>query len=271
LPHDGGDDDGPDYEVLPYQEPALSAALLVEQQHARIVPAGTTFNGCQADKHLCVTEAVTRCIVAKRREVLGSPEASEPIITLAFTDVDHDLRMTLTIRKGDTARTAAERFCREEVAGPGRSAAATCAAQVEALAFDALAAHGFLWRDPDGSRAPAAEPIPKGAAPVATAHRPRLQWLKQHVGCPRRALDVGACFGGWTRLLREVCPNAHVAMVEANPARHPLLADTAAYLNAGPSGGRVHAAPPMLLGARDDLAVPFYQTKARRSKSHASS
>lgn len=262
LPHDSGDDDGPDYEVLPYQEPALSAALLVEQQHARIVPAGCTFNGCQADDRPCVTEAVTRRIVAKRHEALGPPDSSETIITLAFTDYDHDLRMTLTIRKGDTALTAAARFCREEVAGPGRSAAPTCVSQVEALAFGALADHGFLWRDPDGSRA-LAEPIPKGAAPVATAHRPRLQWLKQHVGCPRRALDVGACFGAWTRLLREVCPDAEVTMVEVNPARHELLADTAADLNAGP-GGRVRAAPPTLLGARDDPAVPFYQTKLSR-------
>jgi len=265
LPHDGGDDGGPDYEILPYQEPEVTAALLVEQQHLRIVPAGTTFDGCQADDHPCVVEAVTRRVIQKRQESLGTPDTSEIIITKLFTDYDHDLRMNLTIRKGDTAHIAAERFCREEVTGPGRSAAPTCVSQVENLAADALAEHGFLWRDPEGSRAPVAEPVPRGSAPVATAHKPRLQWLKQHVGCPRRALDVGACFGGWTRILREVCPNVEVSMVEANPSRNQLLSDTAAYLNTGTGGTQVYAAPPMLLGARDDSAVPFYQTKVATS------
>jgi len=90
-------------------------------------------------------------------------------------------------------------------------------------------------------------------------------------------LDIGACFGGWTKLLREVCPSAQVVMVEANPARHPILNETAEFLNrptarraaasaasSGKPRGVVAVAPAMLLGSQDTAAVPFFQTKLAR-------
>ena len=106
-----------------------------------------------------------------------------------------------------------------------------CVSIAEGLAADALAAHGFYWRD-EGSRAPEVAGGPGPGNPLVfhtcifytsiiinyasfivsvkcifahkfcisafnllQAHRPRLQWLRQHLGCPTRVLDIGACFG----------------------------------------------------------------------------
>ena len=358
LVPDGATDDGASpayaYEVLPYVEPAMSAAAIVREHHSRLAPHhGATFRGCTGIDTACLEAAVAAAIALRRTEVLagGSSAASggqsggldEAIITLPFNTEDGG-RMELVVERGDTPASAARRFC--AASAPGQ---AMCGPIAEALAARALADHGFHFTD-DGSRAPVlivgdgvggggssgvgargggasgadaaveasgaqelqhgsphARPSAEAAAVAVAAsglrggasqlaHRPRLQWLKQQGvgpagGCPARVLDVGACFGGWTRLLKEVCPRSSVTMVEANPARLPQLADTADFLNAGCSGagnaggsgagdgdggdggdgggggscgggaGTVVVGPAVLLGAADDAeGVAFYQT-----------
>lgn len=55
------------------------------------------------------------------------------------------------------------------------------------------------------------------------SHRKRLGYLKAS-GCEiRRALDLGAFEGKWTKLLREVYPSAQVVMVDANTDKERLL------------------------------------------------
>lgn len=55
------------------------------------------------------------------------------------------------------------------------------------------------------------------------SHRKRLGYLKASGFEIRRALDLGAFEGKWTKLLREVYPSAQVVMVDANTDKERLL------------------------------------------------
>jgi len=55
------------------------------------------------------------------------------------------------------------------------------------------------------------------------SHRKRLGYLKSSGFEIRRALDLGAFEGKWTKLLREVYPSAQVVMVDANTDKERLL------------------------------------------------
>lgn len=55
------------------------------------------------------------------------------------------------------------------------------------------------------------------------SHRKRLGYLKASGVEIRRALDLGAFEGKWTKLLREVYPSAQVVMVDANTDKERLL------------------------------------------------
>lgn len=55
------------------------------------------------------------------------------------------------------------------------------------------------------------------------SHRKRLGYLKASGVEIRRALDLGAFEGKWTKLLREVYPSAQIVMVDANTDKERLL------------------------------------------------
>jgi hypothetical protein len=118
---------------------------------------------------------------------------------MPFVAGDDGGRMVLEVRRQDSAASAAARFCAEQAAGQ-----AACSTIMENLARQGLRDHGFHWQAQDSP--PAAGAGAESGGMSQLAHRPRLQWLRQNAGCPTRVVDVGACFGAWTRLLREVCP-----------------------------------------------------------------
>ncbi len=55
------------------------------------------------------------------------------------------------------------------------------------------------------------------------SHRKRLGYLKASGVGIRRALDLGAFEGKWTKLLREIYPSVQVVMVDANTDKELLL------------------------------------------------
>jgi hypothetical protein len=85
----------------------------------------------------------------------------------------------LEIFSTDSPETAASRFCIDN----------PCAAAVEdsiaSVAADLLKEHGFTWD------------YRSDATLLGT--KPRLQWLRQTVGCPTRVIDAGAHEGIWTQ------------------------------------------------------------------------
>ena len=245
--------DAPPLEFRPYLEPAASGERLLRDYVGRLP---TALDGCT--ERACLVGAIASRVQARRGEVLGGGVApsgdfhdAPPIITVPFLGEDGG-RLELTVRRSDTADSAAQRFC-SELGAPDFPA---CQGAMAPFAARALAAHGFYWQVEESRDREAA------LLPPTLAHRPRLQWLRRRVGCPARAVDVGACFGGWTKLLLEVCPETQVVMVEANPGRVGHLEETANFLNSGARGHRVAAAN-FLLGSQDREAVSFYQTKVR--------
>lgn len=101
-----------------------------------------------------------------------------------------------------------------------------------------------------------------------------LRYLRERGYRPRRIVDVGAYHGEWTRLVKEIFPQASVLMVEAQEPKRARLERVCAEL--GPEVTVAHA----LLGARDGEAVEFVmmetgssvleeQSAYPRTKTHA--
>ncbi|MDB5809263.1 MAG: methyltransferase FkbM family [Betaproteobacteria bacterium] len=67
---------------------------------------------------------------------------------------------------------------------------------------------------------------------------------------PRTIVDVGAFEAGWSRMARQIWPDARLFMIEPNNAKTKLLRKAATELNA--------TLMSELLGAEDGQEVPFY-------------
>ena len=138
LPHDMGDDDGPDYEFLPYVDTKASAGSLVDTNLDRLVPPGATFGGCSRTDRACLVAEVAARMERSRAAALveGGDDA---LLTLGFQADHGDVslgRMEITVRRGDTPRSAAERFCRSQTfttPGMGRDASVSLAAPPRSL------------------------------------------------------------------------------------------------------------------------------------------
>lgn len=67
---------------------------------------------------------------------------------------------------------------------------------------------------------------------------------------PRRIVDIGAFEGEWTRMARDLWPDAQISMVEANPSKEPILKKTAEACDA-----TLHMS---VLGPQEGAEVVFY-------------
>jgi FkbM family methyltransferase len=76
---------------------------------------------------------------------------------------------------------------------------------------------------------------------------------------PRQIIDVGAYHGDWTRMIKEIFPDAEVLMVEAQPNRASYLDGVVASL------GRGVRYVTTLLGAERRSDVPFYELETGSS------
>jgi len=75
---------------------------------------------------------------------------------------------------------------------------------------------------------------------------------------PRTVIDVGAYVGDWTRTCKQIFPEARVLMVEPQSSRIPLLQSTS-------DGFEGVEFRPVLLGARQEASVPFYEAETASS------
>ena len=236
--------------VGPYSDSPRRQADKIMRDHYPELLTGPLGKKC-AGNFTCVLSSIEGMIISARRAALGpSREKHDQIINLQFVD-ESNAKLELGIWRSDTAESAAARFC----GSGGVRASEQCNRIMQPVAQDALNHHGFHWRDGE---------------PAVLEHKSRLQALKQRLGgtCPFQILDVGACFGAWTHAFLEVCPEARVLMLEANPSHIPMLEEKARFLNTHAWKAPVKTAHQnqvsvanVLLGAHDHTSVEFFQTR----------
>lgn len=245
-------------EFGPYSDDVSSIADTIFRDHYRALlssPTSYYTQKCPENTVRCVIRDIEERMHRAREAALAKNypgnDGGSVMIRKHFLGEDKGY-LELEIQRADTAETAATRFCNSDRIATTSSQ--QCFSIMKNVAQEALDDHGFRWRD---------------GQPAVLEHKSRLQWLKQRLGgCPDVMADVGACYGSWTQLFLEVCPETRAVLVEANPSRLPALREKAAFLNQHQwdSARRQQTETAQvqvvnaLLGARDETSVPFFQT-----------
>lgn len=121
-----------------------------------------------------ISDIESRMDIARSKALADLDESDEEedrtLITIQFVGEDN-AHMEAIIRRSDTARMAASRFC----SSAGVVDNPQCHRIMMKVSQDALDEHGFNWRD---------------GKPAILEHKPRLQWLKQRMQgtCPNAML-----------------------------------------------------------------------------------